>query len=52
MSMASRRKSSFDGVEDGSGLAAVVEDAVVVISIALQHCIAAAELRGPHARDD
>jgi hypothetical protein len=40
----------LDGAKDGSGLAAVLEDARVVISIALQHGIAAAVLATNVAR--
>jgi hypothetical protein len=40
----------LDGAKDGSGLAEVLEDARVVISIALQHGIAAAVLAKNVAR--
>jgi hypothetical protein len=40
----------LDGAKDGIGLAAVLEDASVVISIALQHGIATAALAKSVAR--
>jgi hypothetical protein len=46
----------LSGAKDGSGLAAIIEDASVVISIALQHGISASALaksvaRVPHVLD-
>ena len=40
----------MDGAKDGSGMAAILDDASVVISIALQHGISAAALAKSVAR--